>query len=198
MLFENSFPGQSLGSLKLAKNAILFVTGNHENYIGLNRALSVLGKTRINILHNEAIDIDGLQIIGISYPGVKEIDEIQGLAKLSQNSPSKIPRILLFHTPTSINPGDGDGADRHFATYWVPDTSYSAARKLAVDLQLSGHTHAGQIFPFGYLTRLLYKNFDYGLRRLNGFSIYTTCGVGTWGPPMRTGNQPEIVVLSLS
>jgi len=65
-------------------------------------------------------------------------------------------------------------------------------------LPLSGHTHAGQIFPFGHLTRLLYKNYGCGLRRLNGFAIYTTSGVGTWGPPMRTGNQPEIAVLSLS
>jgi predicted MPP superfamily phosphohydrolase len=64
-------------------------------------------------------------------------------------------------------------------------------------LQLSGHTHAGQFIPFGYLTKLIYKDFDYGLRRLKEFAIYTTSGVGTWGPPLRTGNQPEIVVIKL-
>ncbi len=180
-----------------AKKGVYFITGNHENYIGLSRALKALGQTHINILQNEVIDIDGLQIIGISYPGINGVGEIEGLEKLSQNSSINKPRILLFHTPTNISPGGGDGLDRHFSTYWVPDTTYSMARNLAVDLQLSGHTHAGQIFPFGYLTKLIYKNYDYGLRRLSNFAIYTTSGVGTWGPPMRTGNSPEIVVIKL-
>lgn len=180
-----------------ANKGVYFITGNHENYIGLNRALNVLGQTQINILQNEVIDIDGLQIIGISYPGIKGVSEIQGLEKQSQNSSDNEPRILLFHTPTNISPRGGDGLDRHFSTYWIPDTTYSTARELAVDLQLSGHTHAGQIFPFGYLTKLIYKDYDYGFRRLSDFSIYTTSGVGTWGPPMRTGNSPEIVVIKL-
>jgi len=180
-----------------AKKGVYFITGNHENYIGLNRVLKVLGQTHINILQNEVIDIDGLHVIGISYPGVKRADEIQGLEKLSRNSSDKSPRILLFHTPTNISPRKGDGLDRHFSTYWVPDTTHSMALNLGVDLQLSGHTHAGQIFPFGYLTGLIYKDFDYGLRQLDNFSIYTTSGVGTWGPPMRTGNSPEIVVITL-
>ena len=180
-----------------AKKGVYFITGNHENYIGLSRALKALGQTHINILQNEVIDIDGLQIIGISYPGINGVGEIEGLEKLSQNSSVNKPRILLFHTPTNISPGGGDGLDHHFSTYWVPDTTYSMARNLAVDLQLSGHTHAGQIFPFGYLTKLIYKNYDYGLRRLSNFTIYTTSGVGTWGPPMRTGNSPEIVVIKL-
>jgi hypothetical protein len=180
-----------------AKKGVYFITGNHENYIGLRRALKALGQTHINILQNEVIDIDGLHIIGISYPGIQGVDEIQGLEKLSLNSSDNKPSILLFHTPTNISPRGGDGLDRHFSTYWVPDTTYSMARNLGVDLQLSGHTHAGQIFPFGYLTKLIYKDYDYGLRRLSNFAIYTTSGVGTWGPPMRTGNSPEIVVIKL-
>ena len=180
-----------------ANRGVYFITGNHENYIGVKRALNVLGQTQINILQNEVIDIAGLQIIGISYPGIKGVDEIQGLEKLTQNSSHNNPRILLFHTPTNISLGGGDDLERHFSTYWVPDTTYSMARNIGVDLQLSGHTHAGQIFPFGYLTKLIYKDFDSGLRRLSNFSIYTTSGVGTWGPPMRTGNSPEIVVIKL-
>jgi predicted MPP superfamily phosphohydrolase len=69
--------------------------------------------------------------------------------------------------------------------------------KNKVIVQLSGHTHAGQIFPFGYLTNLIYKGYDYGLRRIGNFSIYTTSGVGTWGPPMRTGSSPEIVLIKM-
>jgi predicted MPP superfamily phosphohydrolase len=116
---------------------------------------------------------------------------------MKQNSVANKPRILLFHTPTNISPKENGGLDRHFDTYWIPDTTFSLVQELRVDLQLSGHTHAGQIFPFGYLTKLIYKDYDYGLRRLSNFAIYTTGGVGTWGPPMRTGNSPEIVVIKL-
>ena len=181
-----------------ANKGVYFVIGNHEIYVGLNRALGTLHKTNINVLKNEVIDVGGLQIIGISYPGIKGIGEIQGLEKIqSTSSKNNRPRILLFHTPTNISPQEADGRQRHFATYWVPDTTYTMARNLGVDLQLSGHTHAGQFIPFGYLTKLIYKDFDYGLRRLKEFAIYTTSGVGTWGPPMRTGNQPEIVAIKL-
>jgi len=181
----------------IAKKGVYFITGNHENYIGLNRALNVLGQTQINILQNEVIDIDGLQIIGISYPGINVPEEIRGLENPQSFSFPDKPRLLLFHTPTNISPKGGDGLEQHFATYWVPDTSFALAKKLGVDLQLSGHTHAGQIFPFDYLTKLLYNGYDYGLRRIEDFSIYTTSGVGTWGPPMRTGNTPEIVVIKV-
>jgi predicted MPP superfamily phosphohydrolase len=180
-----------------AEKGVYFVTGNHENYIGLNRALNVLAQTQINILQNLAVEIDGIQIIGLSYPGIDGTKDIQGLDILEKPSSIRKPRILLFHTPTNIIPGRGDGVGSHVSTYWVPETVFFPAQQLGVDLQLSGHTHAGQIFPFGYLTKLLYKGYDYGLRRLTTFSIYTTCGVGTWGPPMRTGNRPEIVVINL-
>ena len=186
-----------LDNLK-AKRGVYFVTGNHETYIGLQRTLDVLGQTKITVLKNQAIDIDGLQIIGISYPGVKRAAEIRGLENLSPTSMNNTPRIMLFHTPTNIRIGGGDGRQRHFTTYWIPDTTYSMARNLGVDLQLSGHTHAGQMFPFGWLTKLIYKDYYHGLRRKDDFAIYTTSGVGTWGPPMRTGNSAEIVTITLA
>ena len=180
-----------------AKKGVFFVTGNHETYVGLNRALNVLKKTKIQILHNEIIEVDGLQIMGISYPGIRGTHEIRGLENLLQNPSNKKPCILLFHTPTNIRPKGGDGLDHHFATYWVPDTSFAFNKELGADLQLSGHSHAGQLIPFGYLTKLIYKGYDYGFHHLSRFAIYTTSGVGTWGPPMRTGNSPEIVVIDL-
>ena len=180
-----------------AKKGVYFVTGNHETYVGLNRALNVLKKTKIQVLQNEIIEIDGLQIVGIGYPGIRGPHEIQGLEKLPQISSNNSPRILLFHTPTNIRPKSGDGLDHHFATYWVPDTSFDLNKEIGTDLQLSGHSHAGQLFPFGYLTKLIYKGYDHGFKRLSRFAIYTTSGVGTWGPPMRTGNSPEIVVMDL-
>jgi predicted MPP superfamily phosphohydrolase len=180
-----------------AKKGIYFITGNHETYIGRHRALKILENTKIRILDNEAVEVDGLQIIGISYPGIRGIHEIRGFEILPQNPANKKPRILLFHTPTNIRLKGGDGLDNHFATYWVPDTSFALNKKIGADLQLSGHSHAGQIFPFGFLTKLIYNGYDYGYHHLSDFSNYTTSGVGTWGPPMRTGNSPEIVVIDL-
>jgi predicted MPP superfamily phosphohydrolase len=181
-----------------ASQGVFFVTGNHETYVGLKRALDVLSRTRIRVLNNEVINIDGLQIIGVGYPGIHDRDDIRGLEKLELPSANHAPRILLFHTPTSIRLKDEDEFGQHFSTYWIPDTSFTLPRELGVDLQLSGHSHAGQIAPFGLLTKLIYKGYDYGLRREGDFSIYTTSGVGTWGPPMRTGNSPEIVVIRLN
>ncbi len=180
-----------------APQGVYFVTGNHETYVGLKRALQVLSQTRIRVLNNEVINVDGLEIIGVGYPGIYDKSDIRGLEKLEQSSSNHAPRILLFHTPTSIRLKDEDEFDQHFTTYWIPDTSFKLPRELGVDLQLSGHSHAGQIVPFGLLTKLIYKGYDYGLRREGDFSIYTTSGLGTWGPPMRTGNSPEIVVIKL-
>ncbi|MGD8292500.1 MAG: metallophosphoesterase [Desulfobacterales bacterium] len=185
-----------LGRFK-AEKGVYFITGNHETYVGLHRALIVLEKAKIKVLKNEVIDVDGLQIMGIGYPGIQGKDDIRGFKNLPKNFSNNRPLIMLFHTPTNIRPKDGDGVDHHFATYWVPDTSFTFNKKIGVDLQLSGHSHAGQMFPFGYLTKLIYKGYDYGFHRLGRFAIYTTSGVGTWGPPMRTGNTPEIVAIDL-
>jgi predicted MPP superfamily phosphohydrolase len=180
-----------------ATRGVIFVTGNHETYVGLNRALHVLKQTNIRVLNNAVMDVDGLEIIGVSYPGIHNKNEIRGLEKARRSSSNHGPRILLFHTPTGIRLKDEDELGQHFSTYWIPDTSFKLPQELGVNLQLSGHSHAGQIIPFGLLTKLVYKGYDYGLRRDGEFSIYTTSGVGTWGPPMRTGNSPEIVVIRL-
>ncbi len=187
---------EGLGRLK-AKKGVYFITGNHETYVGLTRTLNVLEKAKINVLKNEVVEVDGLQIMGISYPGIRGKHEIRGLKNLPKNLSNNRPLIGLFHTPTNIHPKTGDGLDHHFATYWVPDTSFDFNKEVGMDLQLSGHSHAGQMFPFGFLTKLIYKGYDYGFHRLSRFAIYTTSGVGTWGPPMRTGNAPEIVAIDL-
>jgi hypothetical protein len=65
-----------------------------------------------------------------------------------------------------------------------------------ITLQLSGHTHGGQIFPFTWLTRRVFGEFTYGLQQFGGLQVYTSSGAGTWGPPMRVGTHPEIVLLT--
>lgn len=82
----------------------------------------------------------------------------------------KKPIILLYHRPSG----------------------FDKAVKKGVDLQISGHTHAGQIPPMDILVRLFYK-YPYGLYENNGSYIYTSCGTGYWGPPMHLFSRPEIV-----
>lgn len=177
-----------------ANRGIYFVTGNHEHYIGIDRALSLLKKIRLRVLDNECIEIDGLEIIGVSYPGIGSLADI---ANLPGKKNPRHARLLLFHTPTNMQANGGDFMDRQFSTYWRPDTTFALNRKTGADLQLSGHTHHGQIFPFNFITRLLYGGHDFGLTRAGDLRIYTTCGTGSWGPPMRTGNLPEIVKITL-
>jgi len=180
-----------------SKKGVLFVTGNHEGYIGVHHALEAIEKTGITVLHNEAIDIEGLRIVGISYPGIKHLDSIRNLKNPVLKWQKKTCAILLFHTPTNIGRRQKDAFTRHFSTYWMPDTSFEMNQALGIQLQLSGHTHSGQIFPFNLLARYIYKGFHYGLHRAGDLSVYTTSGVGTWGPPMRTGTLPEIVAIRL-
>ena len=146
------------------------------------------------MLDNELIDVDGLQIIGVSYPGISRIEDIRNL---NPAEGAETTRILMFHTPTNLLKNSGGRAERHVSAYWRPDTSFALNKKLHVDLQLSGHTHHGQIFPFNFVTQWLFKGYDYGLNRSGDFQIYTTCGTGSWGPPMRSPIRPEIVLIRL-
>jgi predicted MPP superfamily phosphohydrolase len=81
--------------------------------------------------------------------------------------------ILLKHAPTGI----------------------PIAKEMGISLQLSGHAHAGQIFPVGLISNLVFKGYAYGLKHEGSFTIYTSSGTGTWGPPMRVGTTPEILLL---
>ncbi|MDO9263087.1 MAG: metallophosphoesterase [Desulfosalsimonadaceae bacterium] len=177
-----------------ARYGVFFVTGNHEHYVGIRKALNIIKKTQIRILDNEWQDIDGLELIGVSYPG---IDSLADIRNLPANKPSDHARILMFHTPTTIERHAGDLAHRHTRTYWMPDTSFDLNKRLNADLQLSGHTHHGQIFPFNLISRLLFNGYDYGLKQDGDFRIYTSCGTGTWGPPMRTAGISEITLIRL-
>ncbi len=178
-----------------ARSGVFFATGNHELYAGQRRCLEVVEKTGIRVLSNEVVDVDGIALMGVAYPGLVDESGIRGIEMLSAEGADRRPCILLFHTPSDIR-RHPQGHSRS-ATYWHPDTSFALARRLGVSLQLSGHTHRGQFFPFCLLTRWIYSGYDYGLHREEGFSIYISSGVGTWGPPMRTGSAAEIVVFTL-
>lgn len=159
------------------KDGIYYVNWNHEVYLWMWNVVKMLKKTNIKILNNEIVNIDWVQLIWLSYwderfsekYNLKDI--FHSFSDYKKNSPS----LLLYHTPTNIE---------EFKNYWI-------------DLQLSWHTHKWQIWPFWIVTNLVYKWYDYWLVTEWDYNIYTTNWVGTWWPPMRIWNTPEIVVLKL-
>jgi len=187
---------EPLKTLKASKG-IFFVTGNHEGCLGLEEPLSVLKETNIRVLDDEIVELDGLQIVGISFPEHAREKNVRRMLTRSGSFDAGKPSILMYHTPTNIEESNTDRGRQQTRTYWYPDTTMALAKEVGIDLQLSGHSHQGQLFPFGWLTRAIYKGFDYGLHKVDEFQIYITSGVGTWGPPMRTGGSSEIVVIQL-
>ena len=157
------------------KKGTFFITGNHETFLGIDKAFAAFQNTRVQILQDQVVDVDGLKVIGIGYPRRGENKDVVGVLHSLEKDFAGRPNLLLFHAPVHIDEFKNSG----------------------VNLQLSGHTHRGQIFPFCYITELVYKGYDYGLHRMGDYTLYTTNGAGTWGPAMRTGNTPEIVVVTL-
>jgi predicted MPP superfamily phosphohydrolase len=154
---------------------IYFATGNHETYLGVERAYAALRTTPVRILADETVVIDGLQVIGVSYPERGHSKEFaQVIAKLPGFDPT-LPSILLYHGPTHI----------------------AEAKAAGISLQLSGHAHHGQILPIQFISRLVYGRYYQGLHVEGDYTIYTSSGAGTWGPTMRTGNHPEIAMIRL-
>jgi hypothetical protein len=154
---------------------IYFVTGNHETYLGVERAYAALRTTPVRILADERMVIDGLQVIGISYPQRGHPrDFAQAIAKLPSFDPA-LPSILLYHSPTHIG----------------------EAKAAGVSLQLSGHAHHGQILPIQFISRSVYGRYYHGLHVEGDYTLYASSGAGTWGPTMRTGNRPEIAVIQM-
>jgi len=158
-----------------AKKGVFFVTGNHETYVGLSEVLPAIRNTKARVLEDEVVDVDGLKIIGISYPERREEKDVVGVLRSLKNQYEGNPNILLYHAPVEIEKIKNSG----------------------VNLELCGHTHHGQMFPLGYITQMIYKGYDYGFYPMGDYTLYTTNGTGTWGVLMRTGNIPEIVVITL-
>ena len=149
-----------------------FVTGNHEEFTNAARYIDALSRARVRVLHNEKVDVEGLQVAGIPYHEMGHPERfVATLRGIGIDSAS--PSILLIHAPNRL---------------WE-------AERAGVSLQLSGHTHRGQFFPWTLAVKRIYKQFGYGLQRLGNMQVYTTSGAGTWGPPVRLGTDPEIVLI---
>jgi uncharacterized protein len=150
-----------------------FIAGNHEEFGDHTKYLEAVAAAGVRVLNNEKVVLDGLQLVGVHYRDATDPEHLRRIlqrAKLDPNSAS----ILLTHAPDQLAVAADEG----------------------IGLQLSGHTHGGQFFPFTWITSRIYGAFVYGLNRLGGLLVYTSCGAGTWGPPVRVGTRPEIVLFT--
>lgn len=153
------------------------VTGNHEYFAGFDQALAFHERAGFRMLRGEAMQTGaGITVAGVDDPtGIRlgrpaNIDE----RRLFEDCPSDRFTVLLKHQPR---------------------IDWQAAGRF--DLQISGHVHKGQIFPFGVIVRLFYP-WRTGLSRLSsGGWLYVSRGTGTWGPPMRVGAAPEITLIEV-
>jgi len=153
------------------------VTGNHEFYAGLKNTMKLTTDAGFKVLRGEGLNIPGvMNIAGVDDPTGKRYGLTPSVSE--KVLLSKLPReyftLLLKHRP-QLNGAEGG----------------------LFDLQLSGHTHKGQIFPFSLIVDLFYRHFN-GLARLGNHSyIYVSRGTGTWGPPVRFLSPPEVTVIEL-
>lgn len=155
-----------------APHGVYFVAGNHEQFGDDTKYLSAIAATGVRVLKSESVNVDGLQIVGVPY---RDAATNGGLKSVMRRVPLDRQRasILLTHAPDD------------------PAT----AEALGFSLQLSGHTHLGQFIPWSWMARRIYRQFVYGLSRIGRMQVFTSSGVGTWGPPLRLGSNPEIVML---
>jgi len=155
-----------------APHGVFFVAGNHEQFGDDSKYLDAIAATGVRVLKNERVNVDGLQIVGVPY---RDAATHGGLASALRRLPldPKRASILLTHAPDDP----------------------AIAEALGFSLQLSGHTHLGQFIPWSWMARRIYRQFVYGLSRIGRMQVFTSSGAGTWGPPLRLGSNPEIVML---
>jgi predicted MPP superfamily phosphohydrolase len=154
------------------KNGVWFAPGNHEEFSDPKPFFDALNKAGIKVLNNELVEIEGVQIIGVGFGAAHRAEQEQGVLKNLKINTLKAS-ILIKHEPSHIE----------------------VASAFNISLQLSGHTHLGQVWPLNYVTKKVYGKFHTGLNSLNKTQVYTTTGAGVWGPPQRVGTKPEIVVI---
>lgn len=151
-----------------------FVSGNHEEYgdtIGFLRSLETAG---FRVINDKRVEVEGLQIVGLDFVTTRT-PEATEMVMMHLMVKDDMPTIVLKHIPKNIGELVRGGAD----------------------LTLHGHTHEGQMWPFSWVTWLVYKGYDFGLKPHGDAWVYTTSGAGSWGPPQRFGTAQEVVFFTL-
>jgi predicted MPP superfamily phosphohydrolase len=154
-----------------APQGAYFVAGNHEQFRNDSKYLQAVRNAGVRVLHNEKIEAEDLQIVGVPYNHATQDEHFRSVLRhigVDRNRAS----ILLTHAPDRPHVAEAEG----------------------ISLQVSGHTHVGQFYPWTWMARRIYRQFAYGLSSIGKMLVYTSSGVGTWGPPLRLGSSPEIVL----
>jgi uncharacterized protein len=149
-----------------------FVTGNHEEFSDPAKYLDAVKRSGVRVLNNEKVVVDGLQLVGVHFRDSTSDNSLRAILRQAALDPTRAS-ILLTHAPDRLKIAEEEG----------------------ISLQLSGHTHGGQFFPFTWITSRIYGKFVHGLQRLGNLLVYVSYGAGTWGPPLRVGTTPEIVLI---
>jgi predicted MPP superfamily phosphohydrolase len=180
LISGDMFDGATLGVDQLVapwqkystRRGIYYVTGNHDEFAERSIFIDAVKRTGVRVLNNEKITVDGLQIVGVHDTEAGNPTELRSILRQVQIDQRR-PSILLAHRPVNLSVADEEG----------------------ISLQLSGHTHGGQIWPWNLVVSRVYGRFGHGLSRLGKLQVYTSNGVGTWGPPLRVGTKSEIVLI---
>ncbi|HWS38823.1 MAG TPA: metallophosphoesterase [Actinoplanes sp.] len=157
-----------------SRHGAFFVTGNHEYYSGAEEWVQEVDRLGIRPLRNERVAINGLDLAGVNdLTGAQQGDPADYARALGDRDTAR-PVVLMAHQPV---------AARDAAPY-------------GVDLQVSGHTHGGQMAPFNMLVKLQQPVVS-GFGEVDGVPVYVTNGAGFWGPPVRVGAPPQVTVIEL-
>lgn len=154
-------------------HGIYFSSGNHDEFGDMAAFTRAIEDVGIRVLSNESVRVDGLSVLGVPFGDSTFPIRMRATLKALLPAPGEAA-VLLNHVPSRL----------------------PIVEEAGVALQLSGHTHSGQIFPFTWLTRRIFGTFTHGLSRYGALTVVTSSGAGTWGPPMRIGSRSEMVLLT--
>ncbi|MEV4345354.1 metallophosphoesterase [Actinoplanes sp. NPDC049596] len=157
-----------------SRHGAFFVTGNHEYYSGYQEWVEEVAGLGVRPLRNERVEINGLDLAGVNDLGGAEHGDAPDFARALGDRDTAKPVVLMAHQPVAVRD----------------------AAPFGVDLQVSGHTHGGQMAPFNLLVKLQQPVVS-GLGRVDGVPVYVTNGAGFWGPPVRVGAPPQVSVIEL-
>ncbi|MEV0134641.1 metallophosphoesterase [Dactylosporangium sp. NPDC050688] len=157
-----------------SRRGAYFVTGNHEYFSGHEDWIGHIGTLGLRVLRNARVEIDGLDLAGVNDATGGTVGDPPDYDLALAGRDTGRPVVLLAHQPVQAH----------------------EAAKRGVDLQLSGHTHGGQLWPFHYVTRMSQPVIT-GLGEVGGMPVYVTNGAGFWGPPVRVGAAPDVTLVEL-
>ena len=162
----------------VSRDGVYFVTGNHEYYSGHQQWVTELERLGLRYLRNTRETLTRgagrLDIAGITDVTGRSFDDSPDLGAALRGRDDADPVVLLAHQPVQVE----------------------AAAAARVDLQLSGHTHGGQLYPFHHVVALAQPGVS-GLSKVDDTWLYVTNGAGFWGPPVRVGAPPDISIIEL-